>query len=392
MMAVKKAQVTAFVIIGIILIIITALFGLPRGTENRVSIKEMSDIRDNVDTYTRDCVSGTLEKGLRKYGLRAPELANFLDKHLLECIDDFALFRSMGFGFRYNNPASRVEIDERQIDAQVIFEVEISKKDNKAKLERFMHRTVVPADFKDPLEGYDKLFCAIYYKEESMQHPRPNNLYYAKIDLDMDCIEFFVTPGPQPLMVTSEFMALYKVQLAINGGGGNPSGPTNAEVSGFAKSNNVVYSHEDIKPAYGATLCASGNKARMDGICNYEHAVTGMNDIVASGKVWDRYYNPPPEDFETYRISVRARTSIGIDENLNWLNIIMVDEASGSQGLTLLELAEMHVAFGSTIAASFDGGGSTTLVIEENGIPVVKNEPSDPPERSVLNHLGVYAR
>lgn len=66
-----------------------------------------------------------------------------------------------------------------------------------------------------------------------------------------------------------------------------------------------------------------------------------------------------------------------------------------SEGITLSELAAELGARGAYQALNLDGGGSTTLVIEDRGRPKVLNSPIQariPTNlRPVVNHLGIYA-
>lgn len=84
------------------------------------------------------------------------------------------------------------------------------------------------------------------------------------------------------------------------------------------------------------------------------------------------------------------RTAVGFSRDSSTLFILTVDGRSeNSGGMTLLELATMLRKLGAWQAMNFDGGGSTTMVIEGK----VVNRPSDKNgERSVGNALLVVLR
>jgi exopolysaccharide biosynthesis protein len=93
------------------------------------------------------------------------------------------------------------------------------------------------------------------------------------------------------------------------------------------------------------------------------------------------------------------RTAIGTNRNGRWLYIVVVDgrQPFYSEGATFVELAELMIDFGAYHAMAMDGGGSSTMVIEDkNGNPVVLNSPIDQyipgRERPVANHLGIYLK
>jgi hypothetical protein len=84
------------------------------------------------------------------------------------------------------------------------------------------------------------------------------------------------------------------------------------------------------------------------------------------------------------------RTSIGFSRDSSTLFLLTVDGRSeNSGGMTLVELATMMRALGAWQAMNFDGGGSTTMVIEG----AVVNKPSDTTgEREVGNVLAVIKK
>ena len=82
---------------------------------------------------------------------------------------------------------------------------------------------------------------------------------------------------------------------------------------------------------------------------------------------------------------LHPRTAVGYDEDLNWLYLVVVDGRSESAaGIDLITLARLFREWGCERALNFDGGGSTTMVVEGQ----VVNSPSDQTgERPVSNVL-----
>jgi hypothetical protein len=94
-------------------------------------------------------------------------------------------------------------------------------------------------------------------------------------------------------------------------------------------------------------------------------------------------------------VALAPRTSAGISADGRRLYLLTVDGRSeASQGLTLLELAELMGRLGADDAVNLDGGGSSTLVAREPGDRqvTVENVPSDGAERPVPNAVGVFTR
>ncbi len=79
------------------------------------------------------------------------------------------------------------------------------------------------------------------------------------------------------------------------------------------------------------------------------------------------------------------RTAIGWNGTRHWLVTVDGRRAGGSVGMTFQELAGFLVQLGARSAMNLDGGGSTTMWIDGQG---VVNRPCDPAgERSVANSL-----
>lgn len=88
------------------------------------------------------------------------------------------------------------------------------------------------------------------------------------------------------------------------------------------------------------------------------------------------------------------RTAIGIASNGRRLLLVVVDgrQAPYSDGMTLRELANLMLALGARDALNLDGGGSTTMVVENPEAKALEivNRPSDAAgERAVGNALAI---
>jgi exopolysaccharide biosynthesis protein len=97
--------------------------------------------------------------------------------------------------------------------------------------------------------------------------------------------------------------------------------------------------------------------------------------------------------------SLEPRTALALDRSGRRLIIVVIDgrQPNYSQGATPSELAEIIIAYDGYNGINLDGGGSATLVIEdEDGKTRILNSPIDNQipgrERPVGNHLGIFAR
>ena len=109
----------------------------------------------------------------------------------------------------------------------------------------------------------------------------------------------------------------------------------------------------------------------------YDNVIGYPNNLVLNGEVVDdpNYRHP--------------RTMIGTKED-GTIVMMTVDgrrTSKGYYGLAPIEQSAAMIHYGCTNAFNLDGGGSTTMVILENGEFVIKNEPSDNSPRSDGNCL-----
>ncbi len=83
----------------------------------------------------------------------------------------------------------------------------------------------------------------------------------------------------------------------------------------------------------------------------------------------------------------RTAVALSVDAATLWM-VVVDGRSSASDGMTCRELADLLEGLGAYTALNLDGGGSSTLTVE--GLGTV-NDPSDGSERTVSNHLAVFA-
>lgn len=132
-------------------------------------------------------------------------------------------------------------------------------------------------------------------------------------------------------------------------------------------------------------LLLLGNKAVVPGE-RVRFAVSGGPRLVANGKV---HVTSDEERFRADISQGRApRTAVGITPEGVMLFVTVNGRQEGvSVGMTLEELASLMIELGAVDAMNFDGGGSTTMVVNDR----VVNMPSDGSERAVSSALLVFA-
>lgn len=260
----------------------------------------------------------------------------------------------------------------------------------------------VPVPMKETLrEGVTYRRIVDYFPNAMIAH-------VVMIDTKTKGIQFLVTPPdsksetPLNARTTSQFLDEFGLQIAINGDGfspwwsrspadyyphtGDPVTPL-----GFAASNGDDYwQGTELEEGERPTLYISRRNA-----LNFNDRPNRVYSAISGDRMLVLQGNPVPGLDDSER---DPRTAIGLNKNGRYVYLVVVDgrQPLYSAGITFADLARFLVDQGAYIAMSLDGGGSSTLVIEdENGEPLVLNSPIDNyipgRERPVANHFGVYA-
>ncbi|MBM3992513.1 MAG: hypothetical protein FJ298_16160, partial [Planctomycetes bacterium] len=114
--------------------------------------------------------------------------------------------------------------------------------------------------------------------------------------------------------------------------------------------------------------------------------VSGHPMLVVGGAVTASATNPN----STFCKTRHPRTMVGLDKTGTTLIVAVVDGRQPwlSVGMTCGEQAALMKDLGAWTALNLDGGGSSTMYVAGQG---VVNAPSDGSERTVANHLALYA-
>ncbi|MEM7158090.1 MAG: phosphodiester glycosidase family protein [Myxococcota bacterium] len=244
------------------------------------------------------------------------------------------------------------------------------------------------------------LFPGATYRRFSRQTPRPIAVHVVTLDLTTPGLSLVPTSGATgaclPATTTSNFLAEQRVQLAINTqfffvcpGQPNPEqltpGQLQHPVGRYAVAGEIVVGNR----WNGNTMfiAEDGTVSLFDRPETLHHAISGRHRLVVEGRA-----------ALLDASGLAPRLALGFDEARERMTIVLVDgrQPGFSEGVTLPELAELMVELGVYDGIEFDGGGSATLVVEdEDGEPEVLNSPIHTRipgrERPVANHLGVRA-
>lgn len=151
-------------------------------------------------------------------------------------------------------------------------------------------------------------------------------------------------------------------------------GPRRNELKAIAKRGGIVKLTVGFTPNHGRPRTVVG----------------GWPVIVNDGKSVAEYADFVEGTFPKFSAARHPRTGVGISKDGKTLYIMTVDGRRESDGgMSLTELAQTMLGFGAYEAMNFDGGGSTTMVVDGK----VMNHPSDPTgERAVGSALLIVVR
>jgi len=255
-----------------------------------------------------------------------------------------------------------------------------------------------------PIEMRQEIYpCVVYYRRVHY-NPRMMVAHIVTVDLTCKNVNVLVTPpekndknNPLNARTTSQFAEEFGLQVAINGDGftpwwtrsvfdyyphdGDPITP-----NGFAASRGKEYG--EVK---GPTLFINSTKEATFGTA-YRKVYNAI-----SGQSWLVKEKQPVPDLND--INIAPRTAIGLDGPGTRLIMIVVDgrQPLYSEGVTVQEMADLMLFYGGDNAVNLDGGGSSTLVIQDPQTHQIRvmNSPIDNyipgRERPVGNHFGIFA-
>lgn len=202
-------------------------------------------------------------------------------------------------------------------------------------------------------------------------------------------------------MTVSRFLQTNELQVAVNGGFFDPGTyylPENTPmtVKGLAISKGEVVSPQNSRINSASILFDERNVGRIvhtnwpagstDGI---QTAISGNYPLVYHGKNIGGL---------TGDQDVAPRTAMGLSEDGRYLYIVCIDgRQHTSAGANDSETGAWMLLWGAYDAVNLDGGGSTTMVIEDStGKPKRINSSSavadSGKERTVGSHFGVFAK
>ncbi|MFT5050193.1 MAG: hypothetical protein ACI8QZ_001589 [Chlamydiales bacterium] len=219
---------------------------------------------------------------------------------------------------------------------------------------------------------------------------RPVQVHMAVIDLTQPGLEVMITPEFDKKWKTSDFAARYGCAVAVNGEAGRSPKPGCG--LGTWTGNWIVRGE--------AVLLEDSDERPFLAFDRENHAVYSPASVVDReltddkyNTLWGRVDLLLGGEVVAVNASRAPRCCMGIDAAGQTLYLMVVDgrRPGHSQGLDMIETAQVLAMFGATDGMSCDQGGSACMVLASRAGPV--STPCDTAgERGVYSHFGIAIR
>jgi hypothetical protein len=205
----------------------------------------------------------------------------------------------------------------------------------------------------------------------------------------------------------TDFLRLNHVQVAVNANLFDPqdyylSAGTPMDIFGLTISKGVVVSPQDSRSYSACVTFASNNVAEIiytnwpaRSNAGIYTAVAGDYNILIQGVNVGYQYRNNSDSIHARN----PRTAFGLSQEKRYLFVLTIDgrQPGYSDGALDFETAAWLLLLGAYDGVNLDGGGSTTLVMQNStGVPVRLNRSSavadSGKERTVGSHFGIFAK
>ena len=152
----NKGQVTIFVIVGIVLIIVFGLvyFFLNNSSKENFESMEFSDIGGLVSLYVKDCMINSLIEGINEFGI--PEGNSIMNDYILlktlECLNNFDDLKESVTITTGETYFSTLTNEENVVTYEFLYEINVNENGKKSNFDRFsieIDKTLLSFDFEN---------------------------------------------------------------------------------------------------------------------------------------------------------------------------------------------------------------------------------------------------
>ncbi len=223
--------------------------------------------------------------------------------------------------------------------------------------------------------------------EHTTQHN--GHVHVIKVDLSCPSIELVGTPPDTSPTTVKNFAYRNRLTVAVNGSFFDPQ----FRPQGLVVSEGQRWSRSRDSRQHTFLACTRDNRCRIDAPDHLARPDPDWYTVVAGwqslrGGKYICARNASASCYSNAR-EAHPRTSVGLSRDRRWLYLVVVEgRLPDFDGFTLTQLARLYQSLGVRDAINLDGGGSTTLVINNKRINALPSRQLFL-ERTVANQFGV---
>ncbi len=139
-MKMKKAQITLFIILAIILVSSVMIIFYLQSESDQINVQkqgnlDQSDI-DIVNAHISSCLKSTLEDSISNSGLDEDSIGEYIEENLETCIN-FSVFKNLGIIVESGSINSLVHLSNTSVSVSLDYLIVIKKESLTSKLDSF---------------------------------------------------------------------------------------------------------------------------------------------------------------------------------------------------------------------------------------------------------------
>ncbi len=146
MKSTKKSQISLFLIVGLVLLLVVSLFVVVRINMKRADVQQVKqesitfqNLEEDAGLYVEDCIEQSVFEGIENYGLDSPGILEvYVGEQIMICTDEFKIYENIA-EISEEEPVVNVEINDDIINFNIDYPVIFSKGEEQFRLKKFSY-------------------------------------------------------------------------------------------------------------------------------------------------------------------------------------------------------------------------------------------------------------
>ena len=142
----KKAQVSLYIILGLIIVLLVALFYLSFSNQDNLEeefrkVSTLSEMRIDMHAYIKTCIRDAVKDGMSRAGIRQDTIEEYeqiVEDEVVKCTDSlFEILKTQGKDISTGVINSQIQLNDETVIIEVDYPITISTNSQKAKFQFF---------------------------------------------------------------------------------------------------------------------------------------------------------------------------------------------------------------------------------------------------------------